>query len=606
MVTRRLAMDSVFKRFNLDEVRLLPGLLQSRASLNRNYMMSLGNQNLLNHFYMEAGMSAFTGDQKDWSWGWDAPTCQLRGHFTGHWLSAAARVYASTNDTEIKAKADHIVSELGRCQEENGGEWVGSIPEKYFHRIARGRSVWAPHYTVHKLFMGLWDMYSLAGNEQAFDILVKWANWFHRWTGQFSREEIDNILDYETGGMLEIWADLYGVTGKQEHLELIQRYDRKRLFDRLLDGQDVLTNKHANGSIPEVIGAARAWEVTGDKRWRDIVDAYWRLAVTERGYFCTGGQTSGEVWTPPFEFSARLNANQEHCAVYNMMRLAEILLKWTGDVSYADYWERNLYNGILAQQNPRTGMVAYFLDLCGGAKKHWGRPTQDFWCCHGTLVQAHSAHGSTAYYEDKDGLVVCQYIPSVLSWNRSGNNVRLTQTVALQHEGLYTVHRTPGRTHRPKSMAFSISIECDRPQEFTLKIRRPWWVKGTPTITVNGDTATPGTSTAGYYEIRRTWDKDRIFVELPKELTTCPIPDMPEMVAFMDGPVVLAGICDEERTVYGDPDKPEDTLTPDYERHHGTWLEGYRTRNQDRNFRVIPLHEVTDERYTVYFPMKKA
>ncbi len=207
---------------------------------------------------------------------------------------------------EIKGKADHIVAELARCQQENGGEWAGSIPPAYLDWIARGKNVWAPHYTVHKTLMGLYEMFALTGNEQALEILSNWATWFHRWTGQFSRAEMDDILDVETGGMLEVWANLYGVTGKQEHLDLMLRYDRPRLFNRLLAGEDPLTNMHANTTIPEVHGAARAWEVTGEPRWREIVEAYWRSAVVERGYYCTGGQTDGEVWTPPGELSARL------------------------------------------------------------------------------------------------------------------------------------------------------------------------------------------------------------------------------------------------------------------------------------------------------------
>ena len=127
--------------------------------------------------------------------------------------------------------------------------------------------------------------------------------------------------------MLEVWADLYGISGDKEHLALIRRYDRRRLFDPLLAGEDVLTNMHANTTIPEALGAARAWEVTGEERWRRIVEAYWRCAVDDRGYFCTGGQTNGEFWTPPHELSARLgDKTQEHCTVYHMMRLAEYLL----------------------------------------------------------------------------------------------------------------------------------------------------------------------------------------------------------------------------------------------------------------------------------------
>ena len=458
-------MKHVFSPVERGRVKLLPSLFERRAALNRRYMMSLTTENLLQNYYLEAGLWAPRDDPGEIHWGWESPTCQLRGHFLGHWLSAAAHLYANTGDPEVKGKADRIVSELARCQQENGGEWAGSIPEKYFDWIARGKRVWAPHYTVHKTLMGLFDMYALAGNEQALEVLINWARWFHRWSGQFTRAQMDDILDVETGGMLEVWANLYGVTGREEHLDLVRRYDRPRLFEPLLAGEDPLTNKHANTTIPEIQGAARAWEVTGERRWRDIVEAYWRQAVVERGFYCTGGQTCGEVWTPPNELSARLgDKNQEHCVVYNMMRLAEYLLRWTGDVSYADYWERNLYNGILAQQHPETGMVAYFLPLQAGASKRWGTPTEDFWCCHGTLVQAHASfYTSSVYYEDADGLVVCQYLPTKLTWERAGGPVTVTQALDMRAAAV----------RRPRSLALNLAVACAQPLEFTLKIRLP-------------------------------------------------------------------------------------------------------------------------------------
>ena len=158
----------------------------------------------------------------------------------------------------------------------------GLSPRTYLDWVARGKEVWAPHYTHPQDADGtLQEMYALAGNEQALDIVKAWAQWFHRWTNRFSREQMDDILDVETGGMLEVWANVYGVTGKQEHLDLLHRYDRPRLFDRLLAGDDPLTNKHANTTVPEAHGAARAWEVTGDDRWRRIVEAYWESCSGE-------------------------------------------------------------------------------------------------------------------------------------------------------------------------------------------------------------------------------------------------------------------------------------------------------------------------------------
>ncbi len=599
-------MQTIFRPVPARTVKLLPSLFQQRAELNYAYVMSLQNQNLLQNYYLEAGLWSARNRPEDIHWGWEAPTCQLRGHFLGHWLSAAARLYANTGDAQVKAKADFIVAELARCQQENGGGWAGSIPEKYLDWIAHGKSVWAPQYTVHKTLMGLYEMAAYAGNEQALDVLSQWAEWFYRWTAQFSRDELDDILDVETGGMLEVWADLYGLTGKAEHLELIHRYDRPRLFERLLAGEDPLTNRHANTTIPEAHGAARAYEVTGDQRWRDIAEAYWRSAVTDRGVFCTGSETTGEVWNPPFAFAARLgDKNQEHCVVYNMMRLADYLLRWTGDVTYADYWERNLYNGILAQQNPETGMVTYFLPLEAGSVKTWGTPTHDFWCCHGSLVQAHTIYGNHTYYENDAGLVVSQYIPTELAWQWEGAPVTVKQT--FDTEASMPGPRTPdGETHRPNRWSVEFAVRSERPATFALQVRVPWWTVGEARVWVNGEAQTIPASPSSFVALRRTWQgSEKVRVEFPKGLWSSPMPDEPDTVAFMDGPVVLAGLCDEERALVGDKDHPETILTPHNEREWWFWRPAYRARGQERGLRFVPLYEVQDERYTLYFPIRQ-
>ena len=610
-------METALQPLPKGTVKLLPGRFEHRFSLNRQYMMSLKTENLLQNFYMEAGLWNPRNRADDIHWGWEAPTCQLRGHFLGHWLSAAATITANTGDQEIKGKADYIVSELARCQQENGGEWVGSIPEKYLDWVARGKRVWAPHYTLHKTLMGLWDMYDIGGNSQALDILIKWATWFHRWSSQFSLEKMDEILDVETGGMLEVWANLYGLTGDQEHAELIQRYDRRRLFDPLIAGQDVLTNMHMNTTVPEVHGAVRAWESTGDLRWRQIVEAYWRSGVTDRGYYVTGAQTNGEVWSPPNALSARLGfRTQEHCTVYNMMRLADFLLRWTGDPGYADYWERNLWNGILAQQHPETGMIAYFLPLHPGAEKVWGSPTEDFWCCHGSLVQAHTIYANHIWFESEKGITLSQYIPSETTWDWNGQEIKLI----LNQDPQLDSH------NRPDCLAYHLQIQSALPQEFTLRLRLPWWLKGQPEISINENPLEARMHSSSYVEIRRSWKQDNIHITFPKDLVAVPLPDDQKMYAFMDGPEVLAGLNPvsnptparrEETpnasfwpnylirgiTLKGDPTQPRSFLTPDNEREWWFWHGGYRTLGQDQDIRFIPLHEVRSELYTVYFPI---
>lgn len=584
-------------------VTLQPGPLKKRAELNRAYMLSLKSSNLLQNHYGEAGLWNPPQQPTDCHGGWEAPTSQLRGHFLGHWLSAAARLVASTGDTEIKGKADFIVAELARCQQEMGGEWIGSIPEKYLDWIARGKRVWAPHYTLHKTLMSLYDMYEMAQNEQALDILIHWANWFHRWTGQFSREQMDDILDVETGGMLEVWANLYGVTNREEHLDLIRRYDRRRLFDRLLAGEDVLTYMHANTTIPEVHGAARAWEVTGEQRWRDIVEAYWRLAVTDRGYFCTGGQTSDEMWCPPHQLGGQLGPeNQEHCTVYNLMRLANYLFRWTGDVIYADYYERNFYNGILAQQNAQTGMVAYYLSLETGGTKVWGTPTNDFWCCHGTLVQAQASHTRDIYFTNDEGLVVSQYIPSRVQWHHDGSEVSVT--LESKAHNVYALKAPREQSRQTSHPEYTLNINCEQPTEYTLTLRLPWWLADEPKITINGECQRVPHTPSSYYRIRRTWHNDKLTILLPKALQTVPLPGASDMMAFMDGPIVLAGLCDDASMLYGSKDQPETLLAPYHERQYAAWQpDSYETRNQPHTTRFLPLCDIRDERYTIYFPI---
>jgi len=597
-------------------VRLLPGLFQKRFDVNRRYVQSLQSRNLLQNHYMEAGLWAPMQKPEDIHWGWESPTCQIRGEFLGHWLSAAAHIIASTGDLELKGKADFIVSEVARCQAENGGEWAGPIPEKYFDWLGRGKTVQAPHCTVHRNMMGLFDMYAWAGNQQALEILMKWARWFSRWSSQFTLDQFDNILDVETGGMLEVWADLYGITGDKDHYKLINRYNRRRLFDPLLAGKDPLSNMHANTTIPEIHGAARAWEVTGEDRWRDIVEAYWRCAVTERGYFCTGGQTNGEFWIPPRQLSTRLgDKTQEYCTVYHMMRLAEYLLRWTGEATYDDYWERNLYNGTLAQQHPDTGMVTYHLPMRSGSIKRWGTPTDDFWCCQGTLIQGHSVYPNHICYEDGKDLVLTQYIPCQLDWSKNGIGVSLILSEDLLPEFHY----------RPHNRTYKLMIDCAQPLEFSLKFRLPWWISASPEVVINGENQHVAGSPSTYAQIHRVWHQDKIQITLPKSLTTSPLPDLPDTVAFMDGPVVLAGVLEnkptrtegktfderrsageaiDERTLYSKEKDPTSILIPDNEREFTRWKIGYRTQDQAQNLRLIPLYEIRDESYAIYFPIR--
>lgn len=613
------------------DVRILDTELLRRERANREYMYHLENRFLLLNFNIEAGRDTSADVIEGMHGGWEFPTCQLRGHFLGHWLSAAAIHYHATGDKEMKAKADAIVEELETCQKENGGKWVGPVPEKYLNWIAKGKQVWAPHYTIHKVFMGLLDMYEYGGNQKALQIAEDFAQWFYEWSTGFTRQEFDDILDFETGGMLEIWVQLYDFTGKSMYRELMERYYRGRLFDPLLRGEDVLTNMHANTTIPEVIGCARAYDVTGEEKWRKIVENYWELAVTKRGAYATGGQTCGEIWTPMKKLSARLGQKgQEHCTVYNMMRLAGFLFRWSGDPVYLDYQERNLYNGIMAQAYwegsfshgftspyPTKGLLSYFLPMQAGSRKGWSSKTGDFFCCHGTLVQANAAFNRGIYHQNGRTIYVSQYFDSKAQFMVGDVPVTLLQKAdsltgsshlssdsSAKHSVLEDTRKWPDN---PDCLVPCLQIQVSRKIDMTLMVRIPWWMAGKAQILVNGKEVYCSEQSSIFVPLERTWeDGDVVRIVLPRTVKAEPLPDREDTVAFLYGPVVLAGICEEERMLHvPDVRHPETVLTHDNEREWGSWKSTFRTLGQERGIRFVPLHEVGYDRYSVYFPIKE-
>ena len=593
--------------FRPEKVHLMPGLFKERADVNREYLMELSNQGLLQNFYLEAGIVmpglqiVENPESAKLHWGWEAPTCQLRGHFTGHFMSAAAMLAATENDYELEAKLNKLIDEMEKCQELNGGKWCGSIPEKYFEKLAGNDYIWSPQYVMHKTLLGLMHAYLYAGNKKALKILDGLADWYTDWVKDMQERNPHAVYSGEEGGMLEVWATLYELTGDKKYWNLAQAYAEPSIFEKLLNGQDALTSCHQNASIPFAHGAAKLYEITGEKKWLDIILAFWKQAVTDRGEYCTGGQGAGEYWVPPHMQGHFLSdRNQEFCTVYNMVRLADYLYRFTGDKQYADYIERNLYNGFLAQQNKETGMPTYFLPMRAGSRKKWGSRTRDFWCCYGTMVQAQTLYPSLCYYEDKDNnrLVINQYIPSQVQWRE---NVTITQNVNMKYYGVQALfdEKDEGQMSR-----WQLKFEVKGNSRFMLSFRIPDWVKSEPVVTLNGETFTDYTVENGYLHIDREWNEDELGLYFPVGLYFSELPDMPGVAAVLEGPVVLAGLCDRDKGLYLKNGQPEEILMPQLEHTYSTfpWLQStYQTVKQPENLRFVPLYEVTDETYTVYF-----
>ena len=318
----------------------------------------------------------------------------------------------------------------------------------------------------------------------------------------------------------------------------------------------------------------------------------------------TGGGTTGEIWVPEGRLPHRLGEkNQELCTVYNMMRLAEFLLRHTGEARFADYWERNLRNGILAQgfwkaslthgakpENPLAGLVSYFLPMRPGSVKLWASETDHFFCCHGSNVQANATHTGGIFYKDGSGLAIAALVESALSWDRGGEG----STVEIRRvdlagdtqriDGVAPAHPAP-----PDRQAFEIHVSCPRPAEFPISIRLPWWLAGEALVSVNGEALHIESQPSSFVELQRAWKNDRVRIELPKRLASERLAGSNDMYAFMDGPDLLAGLCSEERILYcDDPSAPEEVLVSDDEREWGRWKGGYKTRGQERGIRFMP------------------
>jgi len=615
-------LEQVAERVNIYDVELL-----HHQRENTKYLLELDSYRLLIPHKLEAGRYKTHLKASEAYGGWEAPTSQLRGHILGHWLSACARNYAVTGNKVLKAKAEEAVDELEECQKTNGGRWCASIPEKYLTWLAQGREVWVPQYNIHKTFMGLIDMYKYAHYEKALEIAERFAAWFYDWSGSFSEEAFQKILEVETGGMLEIWAELYRITKKAEYKTLLERYYHKSLFDGLLEGKDVLTNMHANTTIPEILGVVAAYDATGEERYLKIAREYWRQAVLERGTYATGGQTCGEVWTPKNDMGQRLdNKNQEHCTVYNMMRLATKLFSYDPDSSYMDYWERNMHNGILAQsywerfyenvdngKHPTSAFMTYFLPMRAGSRKGWRGKEEHFFCCHGTVMQANSALVKGIYYQGEKKLYIAQYFDSDCEVNFNDSKLTILQrqdrkngsqplsSTAFTGESVTAITST--YPDKPSVFEVDFSIDYEGEEEITIGFRIPAWCKGEYELIVDGESVkTPPEK--GFAFVKKLWKKSLVHLTFARKLYTEKLPGRDDLYAFLDGPVVLAGLSKLERTLYGDPAKTETLVALECDREWGTWKSNYRLINQEVGMRILPLKQIGYEKYQVYFPIK--
>ncbi len=579
--------------FPLSHVRLLDGPFKEAQQRDMEYLLRLDPDRLLSWFRREAGLNP----KGEVYGGWESQT--IAGHSLGHHLSAVSMVYAATGDPRFRERAGYIVKELAACQKANGNGYLAAFPggKQAFADIARGEirsepfnlnGIWVPWYTLHKVMAGLRDAYIHCDNQQALEVLTTLADWAVRTTRNLTEEQWQEMLATEHGGMNEVLADLYALTGKESYLTLAQQFYHQAVLDPLSEQRDILPGLHANTQIPKLIGLARLYELTGKDRYETAASFFWDRVVHHHTYV-NGGNSAGEYFGPPDQRAYRLHATTETCNTYNMLKLTRHMFAWEPSAEYMDYYERALYNHILASQHPETGMMKYKGYLEMPARKDFSTPFNSFWCCVGTGMENHTKYGESIYYHRDNTLYVNLFIASDLRWDEQGMTIRQ-------------------ETDFPEETVSRLTLDCQEPTETTLKLRHPFWSRQV-TISVNGETAAVSSTPSTYIALSRTWESgDRVEIRLPMHLRIESMPDKSNRIAFLYGPILLAANLMGDNPLphlLGQPSSLTELFTPvkkaslEFQSPEiGRVFAGKDVLNTE--IRLMPFYAIADQKYTVY------
>lgn len=518
--------------FPLRDVRLGPSPFLDAQTTDLNYLMAMEPDRLLAPFLREAGLQPKQPSYGNWE------SSGLDGHMGGHYLSALALMYASTGDAEVKRRLDYCIAELKRAQQANGDGYLGGIPggRAAWRDIAAGQlradsfsvnGKWVPWYNLHKVYAGLRDAWRYAGNEDAKAMLVALSDWALRLTSHLSDEQMQTMLKSEHGGMNEVLADVYQMTGERKYLDLALKFSHQAVLQPLEKGEDRLTGLHANTQIPKVIGFERIGALSGRKDLRQAAAFFWQTVVEHRTV-AIGGNSVKEHFHDATDFSPMIDEVEgpETCNTYNMLKLTEMLFLADQQGRYADYYERALYNHILASQRPGTGGFVYFTPMRPNHYRVYSQVDQAMWCCVGSGIESHAKYGEFIYAHerdenDRDALFVNLFIPSTLQWREKG--VSLTQANSF-----------------PDQAGTRITVNGNA--RFTMRIRYPAWVAaGKLAVRINGRPVRIDAAPGSYLSIDRMWKQgDRVDVSLPMSTRLEQMPDKSNYYAVLHGPIVLA------------------------------------------------------------------
>jgi hypothetical protein len=516
----------------LSAVRLTGGPLKHAQDLDSQYLLKLDPDRMLAYFRQRAGLEP---KAKGYG-GWDGDNKNLTGHIAGHYLSAVSLMWAATGDPRFKQRADYLVEELKVVQDKQGDGCLVALAngKQRFAEVARGdirsggfdlNGLWSPWYVLHKLYAGLRDAYRYTGNRTALELEVKFAGWAEGVLSKLDDAQVQKMLGTEFGGMNEVLADLYADTGDKRWLALSDRFQHRAIIDPLARHEDILAGKHGNTQVPKLFGSLVRYLYTGNESDGTAARFFWDQVALHHS-FATGGHGKDEYFGPPDKLSAYVDGRTaETCNVYNMLKMTRRLFALQPDIRYAEFHERALLNHILASMDPQDGWTCYMVPVGRGVAREYERNMLDggFTCCVGSGMESHALHGDGIYYETGDRLWVNLYVPSTAEWKAAGVKLAMETTF-------------------PEGEAAMLTLTLPSPKQLTLALRRPSWAGEGFSVKVNGQSVKDLPKPGSYVELKRTWTSgDTVALVLPKTLRMEPLPDNPNRVALLWGPLVLAG-----------------------------------------------------------------
>ena len=522
------AQDRLYAdEFPLGDVTLLEGPLKRARELNIQTLLQYDCDRLLAPYRKEAGLEPRAKAYPNWD--------GLDGHVGGHYLTAMA-MNAATGNEECRRRMEYMVSELQLCAEANaknhpewGRGYVGGMPdsERIWSTFKKGdfrvySSAWAPFYNLHKMYAGLRDAWLYCGMEQAKTLFLGFCDWAIDLTAGLSDEQMEQMLGNEHGGMNEVLADAYAISGDGKYLEVARRFSHRGLLTPMSQRVDNLDNLHANTQVPKVVGFERISELGGDESYHNAADFFWDVVTGERS-LAFGGNSRREHFPSRetcIDFVNDIDG-PESCNTNNMLKLTENLHRRNPEARYADYYELATFNHILSTQHPEHGGYVYFTSARPRHYRNYSAPNEAMWCCVGTGMENHGKYGQFIYTHVGNALYVNLFVASELNWKQK--NIRIRQETAFPYGETSRITVTEGKG------------------QFPLLVRYPGWVKpGAFKVKVNGRPVDVITGPSSYVTIDRKWKKgDVVEIEFPMHNSIKYLPNVPEYIALMHGPILL-------------------------------------------------------------------